>query len=62
MQVVRLKRECLADPSKLSSSMLLPAALARVSHHLAGLSFEADPDYALLLQCLDDLVTKVQRT
>jgi hypothetical protein len=57
--VVRLKRECAADPSKLSSSMALPAPLARASTHLASLSFEADPDYALLRQCLDDLVSDV---
>lgn len=60
MQVVRLKRECLADPSKLASSMPLPAALARASNHLAGLSFEADPDYARLRQCLDDLAAEVR--
>jgi hypothetical protein len=59
-QVVRLKRESLADPSRLSAAMALPAALARASNHLASLSFEADPDYALLRQCLDDLVSDVR--
>jgi hypothetical protein len=55
-QVVRLKRESFADPTRLSAGMALPAPLARASNHLASLSFEADPDYALLRQCLDDLV------
>jgi hypothetical protein len=59
-QVVRLKRESLADPSRLSAGMVLPAPLARASTHLASLSFEADPDYALLRQCLDDLVSDVR--
>lgn len=59
LKVVRLKRDCMEDPSKLSSSMPLPAALARISNHLTQLNFEADPDYALLRQCLDDLISQV---
>lgn len=53
----RLKRECIAAPERLSAdpALPLPAPLLEVSRHLAGLPFEAEPDYAFLQRCLADL-------
>lgn len=54
---VRLKRECMEAPEQLAAGRLLPGPLLRISNHLAGLAFEAAPDYGLLRDCLQEMAS-----
>jgi hypothetical protein len=54
---VRLKRECMEAPEQLAANGHLPPALLRISNHLAGLAFEAAPDYGLLRDCLQEMAS-----